>query len=116
MPLCYQIDVLRRRFWDGDESARDALQSLLRRYVGVIVRRAARRTVAPLNTFRGMRNHQSDAGRETGFPDRGTSLAPETICRRLCDDLLRSPPEGKAPVRPARGFDTVRAVLRTVIG
>ena len=114
MNLRCQIDVLRCRFWEGDESARDALQSLLRRYVGVIVRRASRRAVAPFDTFRGMRNHQPDRGQETGFPDRGTTVAPETICRRLCDELLRQPPDGKLSVRAARSFDTVRAFSRTV--
>jgi hypothetical protein len=113
MNLRYQIEVLRRRFWQGDKSARDALQCLLRRYVGVIVRRAARRTITPFDASGRIRIRERDGG--IGFSERGANLIPESICRHLCDELLQRPSEGKASVGAVCSIDTVRAVLQTGI-
>src|SRR5579872_1239362 len=40
MNLRHELEILRRRFWNGDRAARDSLHHLLERYVAVFVRRA----------------------------------------------------------------------------
>jgi len=111
MNLRCQIEVIRRRFWEGDESARDALQCLLRRYVRVIARRAARRAIAPFDMISGVRTDRYVPPRAADLRECGPGLTSEGICRRLCDELLRRPSEEQSAIQP---LDTIRASFRTL--
>ncbi len=109
MNLQLQIDGLRRRYHSGDESAREALQNLLRAYMVLIVRRAARAQNAGSRAARGIRRLAGETS-PTGpdHPGQGLPSADE-VCRQLCDELLQGP---AVTDDPAPIMETIRKVGR----
>ena len=111
MTFQWQIESLRRRFWSGDNSARDDLHRLLHPRLILIVRRAWRCPNAESPVARGIRRL---GGKTRQAGERGSSqvlLAADELCRRLCEELLQTP-AGSAEIE--RAADTIRSVGRTV--
>jgi hypothetical protein len=110
MNLQQQIAHLRRRYEAGDDSARSALQQILRAYVLLIVRRAARPQNAASRTARGLRRFTGETGHEAPH-NRGEGLAAaDELCQKLSDELLR----GASVYREhERIFETLTSARRT---
>jgi hypothetical protein len=106
-----QIETLRRRFWDGDESARDALKQLLERYVRLIVLRAIRKKDLPpwLSTFFRGSTANSCAGDQPR--QNQAALLADEISRQLCRELLQFPVA--SPCRDNKA-ETIRSPPKTV--
>ena len=106
MNLQHQIESLRRRYQSGDDSAREALQNLLRAALLMIVRRAARPQNAGSRIARGIRRLAGETS-PTGLGDRGEAFpSADEVCRQLCDELLQRPvfEEDAAPVLETFGL------------
>jgi len=111
MSIRHDLEILRRRFWSGDRSARDDLRRLLEGYARFVVRRAWASSAAASPTGRTAR---PIADVRSPAPDRGDSdmeAAVADFCRQLCDQLLLIAPSG----RPDFGTgDTKPAHLDTI--
>lgn len=110
MNLRHDLEILRRRFWNGDRSARDSLQHLLDRYVTIVVRRALADRSLDSPIARAARRIAAQRR-----PTRGERLDVKTtadeLCRQLCDKLLLVSPWDRPSVRAA---DTQDFGQRTV--
>jgi hypothetical protein len=89
MNLQNQIESLRRRYQMGDDTAREALQNLLRAALLMIVRRAVRSQNS--RVARGIRRLTGEISR-TRSDELGDGLpSADEVCRKLCDELLQGP-------------------------
>lgn len=112
MNLRHELEILRRRFWNGDRAARDSLHHLLERYVAVFVRRALADRTADSPIARDARRIAAERRTSPDAGDRfDVKRTADELCRRLCDRLLLVVPPGGPPLR---AVDTLAASLRTV--
>lgn len=109
MSLQFQIDVLRRQYRSGDTTARDTLLSLLKTYLLLMIRRAARPQNANSRVTGALRR-AAGLSPAAGATSDAQALPPaDVLCRRLCDELLQAPGEN---VQVERVFETIRTAQR----
>jgi hypothetical protein len=91
MPLRDQIDLLRRQFQSGDESARESLERLLQTYMMPVVRRAVRPRNAGSRVAGGLRRLAGKTRPAGALGHLQLLTYADELCRQLCDELLQSP-------------------------
>jgi len=95
MSIRHDLEILRRRFWSGDRSARDDLQRLLEDYARFVVGRAWVNPAAASPRARAARRIAAvrSPAADRGVSDMETAVA--DFCRQLCDELLLIAPSGR---------------------